>query len=213
MSSSNLLRFRKKQKYIYFDYETCNLNLNSIHNKPWQLGFIIAENSKILNKFEFYIDWENLKVSKDAAAITGFSKSKYNKLKKPAIESLKLFNKYLYDPNYLVIGHNILGFDVYIHNIHMELCGFKTDYSYLDRVYDTHCLARAIKNGIESPKESHLSWQYKLLNFRVKGVKTNLKEMCKTYKIDFDEKKLHDALYDVEKTHEVFNKIIWNLEI
>lgn len=209
----DLLRFKKNQKYIFFDYETCNLNLNSSHNKPWQLGFLIAEGNKIKEKFEFYLAWDEINVSKDAAAITGFSKSKYNKLKQDPLECLEIFDKYVYNKEYIIVGHNILGFDVYVHNIHRKLCNLDSDFSYLDRLYDTHCLSRAIKNKIPSPRDNMLSWQYKLLNFRVKGVKTNLKEMCKVYEIDFDEKKLHDALYDVEKTQQVFNKIIWNLEI
>ena len=31
--------------------------------------------------------------------------------------------------------------------------------------------------------------------------------------IQFDAKKLHDALYDIEKNYEVFKKLIWNIEI
>ena len=33
------------------------------------------------------------------------------------------------------------------------------------------------------------------------------------YDIDFDPKKLHDALYDIEKNFEIFLKQIWELEI
>ena len=84
----------------------------------------------------------------------------------------------------------------------------------MNRVLDTNCLARAIKNDIKFDQSSCLiSWQYKLLNYRKKGVKTNLKQLCKDYSIEFDDSKLHDALYDVEKTFEVLNKIIWDIEI
>jgi DNA polymerase III epsilon subunit-like protein len=75
-------------------------------------------------------------------------------------------------------------------------------------------LARSVKNEIPySNSQNIVPWQYKLLNFRKKGVKTNLKQLCKDYSIDFDESKLHDALYDVIKTYEVFLKMIWDIEI
>ena len=212
--NENLLRYKKNQKYLIFDYETCNLNLSSYENKPWQIGFITAEGSNIINKFDLLIAWDELKVSDDAARITNFSKSKYEKEKKDATKCLDLFEKYLYDEEYIVVGHNILGFDIFMHNIHRKLCGRHSDYSYLNRVIDTNCVARAIKNDIFYNKSSSLiSWQYKLLNYRKKGVKTNLKQLCKDYSIEFDDKKLHDALYDVEKTSDVLQKMLWQVEI
>ena len=78
--TEDLLRFKNNQKYLIFDYETCNLNLGLTSNKPWQLGFLVCQGKKIIEKKDFYISWDNLKVSADAARITGFSKSKYNRL-------------------------------------------------------------------------------------------------------------------------------------
>jgi len=212
--NNNLLRFKNSQKYIVFDFETCNLNLCLDSNKPWQLGFVIGKGKKIIDKKDFYISWSDLKVSKEAAMVTGFSKSKYDKNKKPPKDVLSEFEKYIYNKDYLILGHNILGFDVYIHSIFRKLLNKEPDYSYLNRVIDTNCIARGIKNQISySENDELIEWQYKLLHHRTKGVKTNLKQLCKDNDIDFDEKKLHDALYDVEKTFEVYNKLIWNIEI
>ena len=44
--TNNLLRYKKDQKYIVFDYETEGLNL--YYSKPFQLSFIIAQNKKII---------------------------------------------------------------------------------------------------------------------------------------------------------------------
>ncbi len=212
--NENLLRFKKNQKFLVFDYETCNLNLSSYENKPWQIGFIICQGSKVLKKFDLLISWDELNVSAEAARITNFSKERYDKGKKNPLKCLDCLEKYLYDDDFLIVGHNVLGFDVYIHDIHRKLCGKKTDYSYIDRVLDTNCIGRAIKNDIYyNPDSSLISWQYKLLNYRKKGVKTNLKQLCKDYSIEFDNLKLHDALYDVEKTFEVLQKLIWQVEI
>jgi DNA polymerase III epsilon subunit-like protein len=212
--TEDLLRFKNNQKYLIFDYETCNLNLGLTSNKPWQLGFLVCQGKKIIEKKDFYISWDNLKVSADAARITGFSKSKYNRLKKDANNVLEEFEKYLFNDEYIIIGHNVLGFDVYIHNLHRKLLKKPPNYSYINRVIDTNCIARGVKNDISFSKDSKLiEWQYKLLHHRVRGVKTNLKQLCKDYSIEFDENFLHDALYDVEKTFEVYHKMIWQIEI
>ena len=151
----NLLRFNNKQKYILFDFETCSLNLGSLDNKPWQLSFLIQKSS-------------DLPISEDARRITRFNEKKYKKESIDPIFALKEFEKYLYDPNYLIVGHNILGFDVYIHGILRQLCGFAPDYSYIDRCVDTNCLARGIKNKINfDGAEAFVAWQYKLLHHRV----------------------------------------------
>jgi DNA polymerase III epsilon subunit-like protein len=212
--NEELLRFNKNQKYLIFDYETCNLNLNHRGNKPWQLGFLLAQGNRVLEKHDFYLGWDDLIMSKEAERITRFSRAKYDRLKQDSKKCLDEFEKYLYNEEYLIVGHNILGFDVYIHNIHRVLLNLKPDYSYIDRVLDTNCLARGVKNEIAfSKNDSMINYQYKLLHLRTKGIKTNLKQLCKDYSLGFDESKLHEALYDVEKTFEVLNKILWQLEI
>ena len=87
--TNSLLRFKKNQKYIVFDFETEGLNLR--HSRPWQLGFLEAEGTKIKNQYDIYIDFEDLSVSKDAARITGFSRDIYNKKKKGQREGVKVF--------------------------------------------------------------------------------------------------------------------------
>jgi len=212
----NLLRHIKSQKYMFFDYETCNLNLGSKENKPWQLAFCLVHGGKIYKKFNYLLKWDNIKVSKDAAKITGFNKKIYDKNSIDPAVALKDFESYLYNQDYLIAGHNILGFDVYIHGIHRKLLGMNPDYSYVNRLIDTNCIAKAIERKIPCPSYSSkdiTSWQYKLNGFRERGLKTNLKFLCQKYSIDFDESKLHDALYDIEKNYEVFNKQVWEIEL
>ena len=210
----NLLRFNKKQKYLVFDYETCNLNLVSDNNKPWQLAYILFQGDKVIKQKDYLLSWKNLKVSKEAARITGFSKSKYDKLKVCPKTVLNEFDELLHDEEIIPLGHNVLGFDVYIYNIHRRLCGLPTKYNFCNRILDTVCLARAIKKNIKKNKsEELLAWQYRLLNFREKGLKVSLQQCCKDYNIQFDPTMLHDALYDIKKNMEIFNKIIWQTEV
>lgn len=213
MVDKDLLRFSPNSNIVLFDYETCNLNLGSLENKPWQLAFLVVKNGKISYKKDYRLKWKGLKVSPDAARITGFNEEKHNDLAVDPEIALKDFETYLYDDNFLNVGHNILGFDVYIHSLHRKLLNIKPDYSYINKCLDTVCLARAIKKEIPYSNGDLLSWQYKLLNLRERGLKVNLQQCCKDYSIDFDPKLLHDALYDIEKNYEVFKKMIWQLDI
>jgi len=210
----DLLRFKNNQKYLFFDYETCHLNLTSKENKPWQLAFLLMQGNEVLEKADYWLKWKDLKVSEGAARVTGWTKTKYDKRASDPKEALEHFESYLYDDNVIPVGHNILGFDVYIHNIHRKLLNKKTDYSYINRCLDTACIAKAIKKEIKlSAKENRLAWQYRLTNLIERKLKVNLTQCCKDYDLKFDPKKLHDALYDIKMNAEVFNKMIWNIEI
>ena len=212
--NEEFLRFNKKQNYLVFDFETCNLNLASNKNKPWQLGFMAIEEGKIKEKCDYWIKWPNLEMSEGARRITGWTEKAYKAKGVDPIAPLDHFEKYLYDPSYLKVGHNILGFDVYIHNIYRQLCNRRPDYSYIPHCIDTLCLAKGIKKNIKFQQGDHLlAWQYKLNNFFERGLRASLTQCCKDYQIDFDPKKLHDALYDIEKNYEVFQKMIWEIDI
>jgi DNA polymerase III epsilon subunit-like protein len=207
----DLLRFDKQQKYIIFDTETEGLNL--VHSKPWQIAWIVAQGDNIIEKFDIYIKWDNLKVSEGAAKVTGFSNEYYKRNAIDAKEAFNKFSKYLYDPQYKLIGQNVLGFDVYMINIWRKLIGLKSDYSFIDRIIDTRCLAMAIAKQIPVKKDDLISWQYRLLNHKDKKVKASQLALLKKYSIDFDEKKLHDALYDVEMTYKIFRKQLFEIEL
>ena len=212
--NDNLLRFKKDQKYLCFDFETCHLNLLNSDNKPWQIGYGTFQGKKPVKTFDRLIQWSNLNVSPEAAKICQFNRKHYEKNSTDATAILEEFESYLYDPSYLIIGHNLLGFDVYIHNIYRKLLKKQSDYSYVDRIIDTNCIAKAAKEKIKKGKgEPLINWQYKLNEFRKRGLKTNQKQLLKDYDIRFDENKLHDAGYDINMTFKIFNKLIWEVEI
>lgn len=209
-----MLRFKKDQKYICFDFETCHLNLLDSDNKPWQLSYLIAKGNNIIEEVDNYLYWPDLKMSKEAAQITNFN---YNTYKSKAVDPekpLAKFESYLFDKDYIIVGQNLLGFDIYIHNIYRRLLNRKTDYSYVSRIIDTNCIAKAIKKQLQPPKDIDLIlWQFKLNSFYEKGMRTSIKTQLKEYKIDFDENMLHNSLYDVNMNFEIFKKQIWQIEI
>lgn len=206
-----LLRFQRNQKYLIIDTETEGLNL--VRSRPWQCAWITTVGKNIVEKNDRYIKWDNLQVSEGAAKITGFSEEQYLRRAEDPKKVWRDLSKYLFDPEYIVIGQNILGFDVYMLNIWLKGIGQNSDYSYLPRVIDTKSLSTAIFKNILPDRQNFLSWQYKLLNHKEKGLKTSQASMLKHYNIPHDPKKLHDALYDIEMTFQIFLKQIYDIEV
>ena len=209
--NNELLRFRNDLDLLIFDYETCNLNLGLTDNKPWQLAFIVIEGGRVKEKGDYRLKWDDLSVSPEAAKITGFNQEKHDKLAVDPKKALDHFEKYLYNDKFIKVGHNILGFDVYIHSLHRRLLNLPPDYSYINNSIDTACLAKAIKKEIPFKNGDRLGWQYKLNGIIERGLRVNLQQCCRDYSIDFDPKLLHNALYDIEKNYEVFKKMIWQV--
>ena len=208
----DLLRFKFDQKYVIFDTETEGLNL--VSSKPWQLAWIEAKGKKITKKQNRFLMWEELNVSEDAARITGFSNKDYlSKAEDPAVV-FKEFMDLISQDDVIVVGQNILGYDLYMLGVIARNLNIKIDYSFAKRCFDTKAIATAIAKDNKNPdKEDFLAWQLRYLNYRERGLKSSQKFLLQYYDIDFDEKKLHDALYDIEKNFEIFQKQLWELEI
>ncbi len=149
-----MLRFNKEQKYICFDFETCHLNLLDDSNKPWQLSYLIAKGSNIIKEVDNYIYWPDLKLSEGAKLVTHFDERKYHSLAADPKEVLEAFEDYIYNDEYLIIGQNLLGFDAYIHNTYRRLMGKKSNFSYVKRIIDTNCIAKAIKKNLKPQRDS-----------------------------------------------------------
>ncbi len=213
----SLLRFDKNQKFLLFDTETCNLNLVSKKNVPWEWAWMLCTQREILERKEYLVQWPKIDISDEAARMTGFYQKQH---KIPLIGKspefvISEFDKLLYDESIIPVAHNGLGFDVYIHNIHRQLTGRTTDYSYIPRFLDTNAIARANKLNIPFPKDrSQLTaFQYKIYGHRVRGIKSNIKALCEDYLISYDPLRAHEALYDVELLQQILFKLIQEVEI
>ena len=207
----SLLRFNKKQRYVVFDTETEGLNL--VTSRPWQVAWLLVEGNNVIEKNDFYIHWPNLNVSEGAARVTGFSYNEYAKKSMPPNTVWEKFAHSLYDENNLIVGQNLLGFDVYMVNVWRKLMGMESDHSYVRRIIDTKSLATAIAKEIPVEKENFINWQYRLLNHRERGLRPSQATLLKKYNIDHDPKRLHDALYDIEMNFKIFKKQLFDLEI
>jgi DNA polymerase III alpha subunit (gram-positive type) len=211
MIGQDLLRYNKEQKYLVWDLETTGLCLG--YALPWQLSYQLFTLDKVLEEQNFYIWWDNLPISADAARITRFDHHEYKRQALEPDKVLKSFEAMLYDPSIRSVFHNGLGYDCMIHNVWRRKVGLKEDYSYLPRSFDTVCLSKAYKKGFKIPKDDFFSFQMKLSRYVERGLKTNLAAMGREFKIDFNADLLHDAKQDIRLNAEVFKQLIWKLEI
>ena len=208
----DLLRFKFDQKYIIFDTETEGLIL--VSSKPWQLAWIEATGKKIIKKQNRFLRWDDLNVSDDAARITGFNKQDYISKAEDPEKVYKEFMDLIMDEDVIIVGQNILGYDIYMLGVIARNLGVEIDYSFISRILDTKVIATALGKGNKTPdKDDMLTWQLRYLNYRERGLKTNQKFLLQHYEIPFDENQLHDALYDIEKNFEIFQKQLWELDV
>jgi hypothetical protein len=212
----NLLRFNKEQKYCFFDKETEGLNL--VRSRPWQVAWLIATLDKIEQENDQYPWFEDLKVSPAAARITRFDWNDYRFKAKDPREVLEEFEKTFLDENIIKIGHNIIGYDIYIYNVWRRALGLPVNYDFLRKsnFIDTNVLAKAYKKGIKVPplgSKEYFEFNFKMAGFHAKGVKTNLTALGKEFKIVVDYDNLHDGINDIRLNHLVFQKLVWLVEI
>ena len=207
----DLLRFNFNQNYIIIDTETEGLNL--ISSRPWQISWITAKGKKIISKNNRFLKWVDLSMSTGAARVTNFDFALYEKRAEDPKLVLNDLWKIISDPSYIVVGQNFLGYDIYILNVLRKILGYKTDYSYVSRILDTRSIAMAIGLGYSDLKVGDILTQYRLLNNRDKKIKASQSALLKQYEIEHDSSKLHDALYDIEMTFQIFWKQIQHITI
>ena len=199
------------QKYLVFDTETEGLNLFS--SKTWQLSWIVCQGNKILETHDEFIIHKELNIPEVVKKITGFNWDTYNRKAKPLDEVWSKFEKYIFDSQYVVVGQNLLGFDVYMLAVLQRLLGQEPDYSYLPRILDTRALGKAYREELERPKGNLLSWQYKIINDRSLKAKVSQNQLLKFFDIEFDESKLHNALYDIKMCYQIFLKLKKHMDL
>lgn len=213
MIGAHLRRYRKEQLYLIWDTETADLNLH--FTLPWQLSYAIANAKEIIDIKTSFIHWPGLVVSEEAARITRFDRALYENSARPAKDVLNEFDALLYDARYESVFQNGLGFDCSVHRNWRRECGLPADWSYLYRAIDTLPLIRARKKGWvpdTSSPEAFLAWQYKGLHFHERGLKASLGHTGKDMGIVHDYDSLHDAASDTVLLHEVFKRLLFEVE-
>jgi DNA polymerase III epsilon subunit-like protein len=209
----HLLRFDKSKTFCFIDCETCNLNLNWQLNRPWQVGILFVRGEAIEHSDEIWIKWgDKFRVGDEAAKITGFTKEALEQRGISPEEAFQRFWSFLVKADY-IIGHNLLGFDVYLLKGYAEQMG--VDWSFIvPKIIDTKALAMGIKTNNPVPKGCKLDeYQYNTGNYVVKGIKTRLSYLGKEMGIEFDENALHNATEDLKLNLAVWNKLKYLIEL
>lgn len=213
MIDSSLLRFNDTQIYAGIDIESCNLNL-ILSNYPWQFSYVLFNKKEILDSKNYYINWgDKFKISKDAARITNYDSEVIKKEGKEPKEVYSEFRKILDNKDYKYVIHNGLGFDTLIEKFWCYEVGEQHNWDYLNRLYDTSVLAKAITKGFKPDLNNFLAWQYKVYSYREKGLKSNLNFLSKKYNINVNEVDLHNADIDIMVMMPIFLKQVWEIEI
>ena len=211
--NEHLLRFDNDKTYTFIDCETENLCLNSFHNLPWQIAMIKVKGEQVIDTKNYYVGWDReLHVSKEAARITRFSTKTHREKSVPFDKMFPTMKDWLESSDYIV-GHNLLGFDIYLIRDFYKKMG--EDYKPLmPKILDTLAIARGLKSGeLYKNNKSFLEYQYKMINYIRKGMKTSLSALGKENEIEHDYANLHDALVDLELNIKVWNYLKWKVEI
>jgi len=209
----DLLRFDKASTYVFIDAETLNLCLNYCHNLPWQIGMIKFVGQKRIADKDIYIKWDtDLKISDDAARITRYSQSKVDRLGIKPEAAFPTIKDWLDNADYIV-GHNTLGFDLYLIKEYYKMMGESSGHLY-SKFIDTNAIARGVKMGIPYKNgDCLMQYQYISMHTKQKGIKSNLIALGKEFGIEHDYDKLHDALVDLELNVKVWDKLKWQIDI
>ena len=75
---------------------------------------MFVKEKKSLEEHDEFIAHKNLNIPEVVKKLTGFDWKKYEKKSKSLSEVWSKFEPYLYDPQYVIVGQNLLGFDVYM---------------------------------------------------------------------------------------------------
>lgn len=209
------------QKFITVDCESRHLNLH-IHdgnvencNYPWEVAWIESCGKFTNKEVQHFVDVPNLNLSDLVKKLTNFNEQDYNKKKRPPEECWTDLKKVLYNKENMIVGQNILGFDIFLFGILAKMCGEKINWSFLDRVIDTRALGMAYKNKIEPPRNGSLiNWQFKILNDRSLKGRVSQTALLKEFGLEsFDEGKRHSGLVDVKDTYNIFQKLRFALKL
>jgi DNA polymerase III epsilon subunit-like protein len=172
-----------------------------------------TDGTKKTDERDYYIKWDtDFKISDDAKRITRYDDNFVQENGKTLKQTLPTIQKWLDKADY-VVGHNILGFDIYLIKELYKLHG--EDYKPLvPKIIDTNCIARGIKMEIPyRAGEDFTEYQYRIYNTRRKGIRSNLTALGKEFGIDHDYANLHNALVDLDLNLKVWNKLKYSIEL
>ncbi len=207
-TEENWLRFNKKAKIAFLDFETFNTNLSFEVNRPRQVGVLKVIGDQTIEIIDANINWTDCKFSIGfgAAKATKFDKRKHDLVATDPITAWNKFWPVLEWADY-IIGHNLLRFDIYLIRGYAKYMGQPWK-QLLPKIIDTKSFAQGIK--LKRPYrpgiDDLLEYQYRMANDMTKGVKTKLEIVSREAGLEFDPEVLHDGVQDI-----LLNKRYWEV--
>ena len=218
---NHLIRFQKK-KFLFLDFETFNVCLSDKFNLPWQVASILIETiednkgkikAEERGRQDLYLKWDtDLKISKEAKRITKYSDTKFKSRCIPEEEGFNIIYDLVEKSDYLV-GHNFLGFDIYLLRNWYRKYGKNYD-SLPHKTLDTFAIAKsvALAHRYKNNECSLLDFQMKMIGIRKRGLKTSLGALGKSNNIEHNYASLHDALVDLELNVKIWDKLKYQID-
>ena len=218
---NHLIRFQKK-KFLFLDFETFNVCLSDKFNLPWQVATILIETieddkgkikAEQRGRQDLYLKWDtDLKISKEAKRITKYSDTKFKSRCIPEEEGFNIIYDLVEKSDYLV-GHNFLGFDIYLLRNWYRKYGKNYD-SLPHKTLDTFAIAKsvALAHRYKNNECSLLDFQIKMIGIRKRGLKTSLGALGKSNNIEHNYASLHDALVDLELNVKIWDKLKYQID-
>lgn len=166
------------EKILVLDIETTGIHLQK--DDPIQIGYVVYEGSEKVEEVEIFLKTEYLPPK--ITQITGITKEELDEKGMSHIAAAKTWNDAMrrIDPDY-VIGHNVIGFDFML--------------------LSNWLLRTLVNDRFPLPATNALRDTMMMAKKHFKISKwLSLKELASRLEIDFDQSKLHKALYDVEVT-------------
>lgn len=225
------LKHSYNQKFAVADSETCNLNIINGENLPWNISLLLAEKREIKKTLDLYPWIDPLNISEGAAAVTRFNFQDYKNKATRARDCWDILSSFLYREDILIVGHNLLGFDIYVFEMFKNWL-IKTGqlsvdeltppqrkkFSYIHRILDTNCMAKALFFEVKLPEylkspADFLMAQLRLVPEHDRKIKTNQIYLAKYFDIQIDENQSHGSLYDNTICWQVFEKLVSVLKV
>ena len=210
----HLLRFDKTSELVFIDMETENLCLHMDYNLPWQVAMLSVKGSEVVDYYNQYLKWHRpFNVSQGAAIATRYDAPKVERLGIPAREVVERTVEWTDRARY-IIGHNFIGFDIYLLIKFYVMCG-RSIKGLAEKMIDTHPIAKGLKlqDFFDPKKSTLLEYQYRMVHTIAKGVKTNTLTLGKELEIEHDYENLHDAYVDLQLLIKIWNKLKYQVDI
>lgn len=211
MINGDLLRYNlENKKFVVFDFEG---DLNLYFSTPFQLGFIVYHGNQIQKEYDFYIKWPNLYISDFVKQYAHYNPHRMEREGKDPKEVFEIFGQFLNNPEYNIVGANILSFDCNLAYNCFKRLGMKHNWDFLARCYDTNPLFKGYKLDVKPDNNNLLAYQYSMNSILRKGLKSNVGHVAKEFGIPFDEARMHDGIYDCDIIGKNFFELIKKIEI